>query len=60
MTKSNISDLQLLTAEEMELIGGGDPQCGRTGCSPSFTCERTTCTGTVCDDTRETSHPEIT
>lgn len=51
MTKSNIADLQLLSSEEMEMVGGGAPECGVTTCGPSFTCQKTTCSETVCDDT---------
>lgn len=43
MNTTDINELQLLTAEEAELVAGA----GNAGCSPSFTCARTTCSETV-------------
>ncbi len=53
MMVNDVSALQLLTSEEMEFVGGGRQQeCTVTTCSPSFTCQRTTCSETVCDNTK--------
>lgn len=47
MNSNKISDLQQLSAEEIEMVAGAG---GNNGCSPSFTCARTTCSETVVED----------
>lgn len=43
MNSHEIEDLQELNAEEVEMVAGA----GNAGCTPRFTCARTTCSQTV-------------
>ena len=44
MNSGDVAELQELTAEEAEQVGGANQ---KQTCSPSFTCAKTTCSETV-------------